>query len=131
MPCSTSSTGRGVSWTADPLAARRAERERLIALAREYADALSQTLPLTAAVVGGSVARGDFNVWSDVDVLVVSDALPERLAERAHVLGAAPPARVEPHGYTVAEYRRAITRRDRLACEAAAHGVPVLGALPG
>ena len=35
-------------------------------------------LPIEVATVIGSVARGDFNVWSDVDVLVVSEALPSR-----------------------------------------------------
>jgi predicted nucleotidyltransferase len=46
----------------DALADRRAERERLIGVARAYADALSARLPLLAVVLAGSVARGDFNV---------------------------------------------------------------------
>ncbi len=33
-------------------------------------------------VVVGSVARGDFNRWSDIDVLVVAENLPDTLAAR-------------------------------------------------
>lgn len=119
-----------MSWLSDPLEERRAERERLIALARDYVDRLSRELPLVAVAVGGSVAHGDFNVWSDVDVLVVSDALPGNVVERATVLTASAPARIEPHGYTVAEYRRALQRRDRFACDTAARGLPVWRTLP-
>jgi hypothetical protein len=119
-----------MSWTADPRAARRAERERLIELAHRYVAGLSSRLPLEAAAVAGSVARGDFNVWSDVDVVVISEALPEHGIERAAVLGASPVPGVEPHGYTLAEFRRALGRGDRLACEAVEHGVPLHGVLP-
>jgi hypothetical protein len=59
------------------LAARRAERERLIGLARGYVERLSARVSVLGAAVVGSVARGDFNVWSDVDVVVVSDDVPE------------------------------------------------------
>lgn len=119
-----------MSWAADPLAARRAERERLIGLARDYVERLSRELPLVAAVVGGSVARGDFNVWSDVDVVVVSDALPASARDRAALLGSGSVAGIEPHGYTTAEFRRALDRKDRLASEASDRGVPLTGKLP-
>jgi len=119
-----------MSWTADPLAQRRAERERLIALAREYGEAVAQRLPVHAVAVAGSVARGDFNVWSDVDVLVVSDALPHAPQERAALLAAGWPGRVEPHGYTVAELRRALERGDRFARDAVEHGLLLRGELP-
>jgi len=62
---------------ADAIAERRLERERLIALAREYVERLSARVTVEAAAVVGSVARGDFNVWSDVDVVVVANADPE------------------------------------------------------
>jgi uncharacterized protein len=120
----------GPSWIADPLAGRRAERERLIGLARGYVADLSRQLPLAAAVVAGSVARGDFNLWSDVDVVIVSDALPEPGPDRATALGAGGPPHVEPHGYTSTEFRRGLARGDRLACEALAHGVLLHGTLP-
>jgi len=38
------------------------------------------------AVLVDSYARGDFNLWSDVDVLLISDSFPERPLERLKML---------------------------------------------
>ena len=111
----------------EAVAARRVEREALIALAREYLDRLSRRLPVTAAVVAGSVARGDFNVWSDVDVVVVAEDLPARAPERMALLLADAPPRVQPIGFTPAELELARRRANRLVVEADRHGVVLLG----
>ena len=110
---------------ADVLAARRAERERLVGLAREYVRRLSRVLPISAAFVVGSVARGDFNVWSDVDVLVVAEGLPERAPERMALLLAPAPAGVQPVGFTPVVLEEARRRRNPLVLEADARGVPL------
>jgi uncharacterized protein len=111
----------------DPLAARRAERTELIALAASYVERLSAGLDLVGAAVAGSVARGDFNVWSDVDVVVVARGLPERAVDRAGLLIEHAPARVQPVGYTPDEFAAAVSRGDRLACEAKERGVILAG----
>ena len=64
------------------IARRRAEREQLIQLAADYVRHLSTKLPVLAAYVAGSAARGDFNVWSDVDVVIVAEGLPERIPDQ-------------------------------------------------
>jgi hypothetical protein len=119
-----------MSWAADPLERRRAERDERLADARVHIEKLAKRLPVSAAVVAGSVARGDFNLWSDVDVVVVSDALPAPGPDRAEALGQGAAGGLELHGYTSAEFARALKRGDRLAIEAADSGVPLLGALP-
>jgi len=50
---------------------RKREREKVIELVKEYA----YKIPLHKAtiVLIGSYARGDFNLWSDIDVLIISD----------------------------------------------------------
>lgn len=49
---------------------RRKEREEVIERARNY----SLELPFKCSVLLiGSYARGDFNLWSDIDLLVVGD----------------------------------------------------------
>ncbi len=78
------------AWSED--GRRRKERRNLIARAQELADQLEPGLGLRGFVVFGSVARGDFNVWSDIDVLVVADHLPERWLDRIDVLGSPPTA---------------------------------------
>lgn len=106
---------------------RRRELEELRDLARDYVRALGRRIPLSAAAIAGSVARGDFNVWSDVDVVIVSDALPERVPDRGLVLAQDAPPRVQPVGYTTAEFERAHRRGDPLVHEAVETGVHLVG----
>jgi uncharacterized protein len=120
------------SWTADPLERRRAQRDRLLSQAREHVERVAGRLDLVGAAVAGSVARGDFNVWSDVDLVVVSDDLPEPSLARAEALGDGAAPGLQVHGYTRSEFARAIERGDRLAREAVTQGVLLFGALdPG
>lgn len=105
---------------------RYAEQERLIGLAREHVARLARRLTIERAAVVGSVARGDFNVWSDVDLVIVADGLPERLPERLELLMDGRPPRVEPIGLTPAELEEARRRGNPLAVELDAVGVDVL-----
>ncbi len=49
-------------------------REEAIEAVKAFAQGLSSRLGKCSVIVYGSYARGDFNLWSDVDVLVISDA---------------------------------------------------------
>jgi hypothetical protein len=111
----------------DILAERRREQARLLALAREYVDRLTARLPVDAAVVVGSVARGDFNVWSDIDVVVVAEGLPERALDRIGFLLEDAPAGIQPVGFSRAEFLSALAKRNPLAVEALERGVVLLG----
>lgn len=111
----------------DPLAVRRSERERLLATARTYVGRLSARLPVVAAAVAGSVARGDFNVWSDVDLVVVVEGLPARGPERGALLLEDAPAGVQPVGFTPEEFLAAYAKGSPLAREAAERGVILAG----
>lgn len=102
---------------------RRAERDRLIGLARAYVERLSARVPVLAAAVVGSVARGDFNVWSDIDVLVVCEVLPDRVPDRMALLVEVGTDGVQPVGYTPSELRRAVTKRDPMVLSVWQEGV--------
>ncbi len=84
-------------------ARRRDERAQAIACAQTYATTLAVEIPLAAAVVFGSYARGDFNTWSDIDVLVLADVLPTDSQERLELLWRHRPGGLEPVGWTLAE----------------------------
>jgi uncharacterized protein len=116
----------GVARVIRAVEERYAERERLIGIAREHVRRLSARVPIREAAVVGSVARGDFNVWSDVDVVVVADELPERLLDRLDVLMEGRPPRVEPIGFTPAELEDARRRRNPLVIELDTIGIPLL-----
>jgi hypothetical protein len=106
---------------------RRAERERLIGLARTYIEGLEGRVELHAAAVAGSVARGDFNVWSDVDVVVVAGGLPTRAPERAALLLEGAPPGLQPIGFSPEELTRAWDKGNRLVREAVEAGVYLRG----
>ena len=112
---------------ADVLAQRRRERERLVARAGAYVARLSARLPVLAAAVVGSVARGDFNVWSDVDVVVIATGLPQRAPDRAGVLARDAPAGLQAIGFTPEEFEAAWAKGNPLAREATGAGVTLLG----
>ncbi len=114
-------------WAHPATRAREAERQRLLGLARQLAERLDPALGIRAVVVFGSVARGDFNLWSDVDVLVVADRLPERWLDRLGELVDSAPARVSAVAWTPAELGDMLRRRNPIAVEARTAGVTVAG----
>lgn len=108
-------------------ARRVAEREALLERARRWVRELNAELRLERAVVFGSVARGDFNRWSDIDLLLVSsdfDGPPLRRLER---LGDRPGG-VQPACWTPDEWRSQLERSNPIAVESEETGVDVLPA---
>jgi uncharacterized protein len=93
----------------------RRQKQRAAHL-RSVADAVPDLRhklgPVTVAVFG-SVARGDFNRWSDVDVLVIADALPSNALTRASLLLDAMAPGVEPRGYSRREFELLRSAHDR------------------
>lgn len=123
--------------TAPIIDRRRADRERMIERARSFAGDLLLRLPeMSAAVVFGSVARGDWNKWSDIDVLVVADGLSDDPRERMELAVDSAHPGVQAVLWTPAELDDRRTRQDPIACEAESVGVGegvgvvVLGELP-
>lgn len=108
------------------LTRRRREREQYLSRAREFADRIDASVDVRAVCVFGSVARGDFNLWSDVDVLVIAAQLPDHPVARLEALGTAEP-RVQPVVWTPAEWHRHLDRRDPIAVECATRGVWLFG----
>jgi uncharacterized protein len=107
---------------------RRREQERRLALARRYVSELSDRLPVEAAGVVGSVARGDFNVWSDVDAVVVAEQLPEDGLERTGLLLSVAPPGIQPVGFTPAELDAGLRRRNPMLVELLESGRILAGA---
>jgi Nucleotidyltransferase domain len=71
-----------------------------------------------AAVIYGSVARGDFNVWSDIDLLLVLRSLPVQPTVRLSALiGVAPPG-IRIVAWTPDEFAREYHRANPIAREA-------------
>lgn len=105
---------------------RREEQQEMVARARHYAEQLRAQIGLLSGFVVGSVARGDFNLWSDVDVVVIADGLPEHPLERSRLLYDLAEGGIEPKGYTVAEFRRLLAHGHPLAMETMEKGIVLL-----
>ncbi len=80
------------------LAKRERERNLLIEEARAYAERVQKALPDARVYLYGSVARGDFHDESDIDLLVVSELLPQDPLERLRLLYRFVEGREEPKG---------------------------------
>jgi predicted nucleotidyltransferase len=102
--------------------------DRMRRLGRHYIPArYPDAVTVIAAAVVGSVARGDFNVWSEVDVVVVAEELPERMPDGAALLTADAPGRVQPVDFRPDEFDAARRKGNRLAREASEAGVVMAG----
>ena len=107
---------------------RRSERETLLSSARSFVDGLPAELAVQSAVVFGSVARGDFNLWSDVDLLLVAHRVSGRSFERLDRIQV--PPRIQAIVWTLEEWRLALNRRNPIALECVERGVWLLGSAP-
>lgn len=80
-----------------------------------------------SVILFGSMATGRYGVGSDVDILVVSESLPEGFLDRLRVLSELNEtnAPIEAVGYTSEEFFRMLERRHPTALFAVAEGRPL------
>lgn len=97
---------------------RRRMREQAIREALSWAESLP--FKVTAILVG-SYARGDFNLWSDVDVILISEEFKGGPIERLKALDIPQGFQVIP--LTPREFERLLARGDVLAAEAVKQGI--------
>lgn len=100
-------------------------REAAIKSAVEAVESIQEILGPVTALVIGSYARGDFNQWSDIDLLIMSpDFNPnplERLEQLAHMLKKYPSLEIVP--LTPSEFQRQIKMKTPMAEEALQTGL--------
>jgi hypothetical protein len=112
----------------DVIERRRTQQRALVDRARDFAGTLDAHLGVRAVVVFGSVARGDFHDYSDVDVLVVADHLPPDPRQRLAALGWPSSGPVEVLAWTPEELRSQRRRVNPIAVEADTMGIWLVGA---
>ncbi len=88
----------------------------------EYSKAVSSKIGKFTGVLYGSMARGDYNVWSDIDFLVISDKLPEDPLKRLELLYSLTDTPIEVKGYTKNEFLKMIEKRNPMALDALVEG---------
>ncbi len=96
---------------------RKQLREKVIKEAREWAS----KLPFKSTVVLiGSYARGDFNLWSDVDIVIIAEMRGNPL-ERLKAIDQPPGYEVIP--LTPKEFMRKLREGDPIAKEVVTVGI--------
>lgn len=88
----------------------------------EYSKVVSSKLGKFTGVLYGSMARGDYNVWSDIDFLVISDKLQENPLKRLEFLYSLTDTPIEVKGYTRNEFLKMIEKRNPLALDSLVEG---------
>ncbi|SNQ60089.1 nucleotidyltransferase domain-containing protein [Candidatus Methanoperedens nitratireducens] len=94
----------------------------VIDVLKEYSKAASSKLGKFTGILYGSMARGDYNIWSDIDFLVISDKLPENPLKRLEFLYSLTDTPIEVKGYTKNEFLKMIEKRNPLALDALVEG---------
>lgn len=98
------------------------ERRRVRNTAIKRATEWARKLPFKAtAILIGSYARGDFNLWSDIDILLITRHLKGTPVQRLKKLDVQPGFQVIP--VTPSEFERLKRRKDPIAVEALMYGI--------
>ncbi|MBA2245792.1 MAG: nucleotidyltransferase domain-containing protein [Gemmatimonadetes bacterium] len=100
---------------------RRAQRQELLDRAESYVAEVEARFPVRRAVVFGSVARGDFNLWSDIDLLLVIEGMMGNPLERMDAVEPRPPL-VQPVIWTPEEWHAQRARGNQIVRDASAQG---------
>jgi len=79
---------------------RKRKREEVIEEVKRFAEEVKRKLGKVTVVLYGSYARGDFNLWSDIDVLLISDKFKGvRFLDRYNLFELKPGFEVKPYTY--------------------------------
>ncbi len=103
-----------------------ARRPWLNALASFLKKVEGELGPLEAVIVYGSAAKGLQGEWSDLDVMLVSDAFKGlTVTERVALLLKHAEPRIEALGYSFDELTRMVEKANPLALNALIEGLPL------
>ena len=115
------------SWSSAGVRFFELDYERVIRELREYAEG-AVAREARAVILIGSLARGDYTAFSDADVLIISDRVPERPVDRiAEFLDPTLPIDLEPRVYTSEEFLRMAREGRRVVREAVEYGILLAG----
>ncbi|MGQ4891574.1 MAG: nucleotidyltransferase domain-containing protein [Candidatus Njordarchaeia archaeon] len=106
---------------------REGERLRAIELAKKFLECAKKHFNIKEAYVVGSYARGDFNEWSDIDLVLVAENVPkspiERLSKIKECLKAF--SKIEPIIISPEVLTELRSKRNPIAVEIEKHGIKI------
>ncbi len=107
---------------------RRKMRETILKIAKQFVKCAWKHLNVVEAYLIGSYARGDFNAWSDIDIVIIAENIPESPIKRLDLvkecLSKFPD--VEPIIISHAHYEKLKIKRNPIILEIETHGVKLI-----
>ncbi len=96
---------------------------------KKFCNNVISTLNPKCIILYGSLARGDFNQRSDIDIIVISSNLPKDYYQRATLLFELIETYdpIEPLGFTPSEFISMIKSRHCTSLFAMKEGIPLYG----
>jgi len=93
----------------------------------EVINRFSSLLRLESVIVFGSWGRGGGGVWSDVDILIITDDVKDiNILNRFRLVSEYKVPNTDVFLYTYSELRRMLKRGNPLAISALAEGIPLI-----
>lgn len=111
---------------------RMRKRDLYVKKAQAFAECAIHRLSNSAILIYGSVSRGDFNEWSDIDVLIITqEGIPQKPTERLDVIHDCMKENplVEPVIITLDELRKLLAKKNPLVIEALEKGMILIDRL--
>lgn len=102
---------------------RKKQQMKRIEIAKQFVKKLRAEIGPITAWVYGSVAKGTFKTWSDIDVFVIAENLPHHPLKRFEVLYRFVNGGVEPKAWTLSEFLSRLERGDKQLLTMLSHRV--------
>lgn len=104
------------------------DRERILRLLRNYAKKLVEEGRAELVILFGSLARGNYTAFSDADLLIVAENVPERWLDRIPAyIDPEVPIDMEPRVFTMKELYEMARSRSRVVKEVLEDGIVLAG----
>ena len=107
---------------------RRKIRENILETTKSFVKCAVKHLQVVEAYLIGSYARGDFNAWSDIDIVIIAENIPESPIKRLDLvkecLSKFPD--VEPIIISHAHYEKLKIKRNPIISEIETHGIKLV-----
>ena len=103
--------------------------ERFSSALSQYAGKITEALKPQCVILYGSLAKDTYTTASDIDLVVISQHLPEHFFDRLKVLQELnnTPCSIDAFGYTAEEFQNMLDQGHVTALDALADGIPVHG----
>ena len=116
---------RGKSYHSSEIRVFKLDYEELMRRLREYASRLVSDGLAELVILIGSLARGDYTPFSDIDVLIVTD--DDLRTDLMEYIDETLPLDIEPRVITISKFLEMASRKRRTIIEAINNGIYLAG----